>query len=206
MLFQDVAEQFDFQLIPRREIRVPAFTGEGMMPKTIPIKPGDAEAGPGRDHRAISIGVVRSGVQRDQILRLQRIDAVRIGFKIIDQADGVELELRRQFARINGPGQIGNLAASAAHWASHAKARAVHWNAFGFDELRYNFRQAAAFLAGISLFDYTEQLAAFGVEGGQSSAGSANVACENHGSIFLHCRPSRASNSSDSAGPHVPEG
>ena len=82
----------------------------------------------------------------------------------------------------------------------------MHRNAFGLDELSDHLGQAVALLAGIGFFDHTFQFAAFGFEGSQPGAGSANVACENHGSIFLHCRPSRASNSSESAGPHVPEG
>jgi hypothetical protein len=54
-------------------------------------------------------------------------------------------------------------------------------------------------------FDYVS-VCCLRFKSSQSGASSADIACENHGSIFLHCRPSRPSNSSDSTGPHVPDG
>ena len=81
----------------------------------------------------------------------------------------------------------------------------MYGNALGADEIGDDFRQSAMFLAGVAFFNHAFQLAAFSLEGCQTAAGSANIACENHGSIFLHRRPSRASNSSDSAGPQVPD-
>ena len=68
MLFQNIAEQFDFQVVPGREIRVSTFAGERMMPEAVPIKTRHAQAGPRRDHCAISFRVLRACAQRHQIL------------------------------------------------------------------------------------------------------------------------------------------
>jgi hypothetical protein len=42
------------------------------------------------------------------------------------------------------------------------------------------------FLALVSFFDHTLQPVAFGFEGGQPGASSADIAGKNHGSMFLH--------------------
>src|SRR5258705_8421838 len=129
-----------------------------------------------------------------------------MGLKVFDRPHRSGLEWWGRFAQINGPGEIRSFAGSAWAWSRHAETGAVHRNALRLHELGNDFRQTPTLLAGVGFFHHAVQLVAFRVERGQSRAGSANVACENHGSIFLHCRPSRVSNSSDSAGPHVPEG
>ena len=50
-------------LVARRKITVPAFAGEGVMPKAVPIKSGDAESGARGDHGAVAFGILGSSLR-----------------------------------------------------------------------------------------------------------------------------------------------
>ena len=72
-----------------------AFTGEGMMTESIPVESGNAEACFRGDHGPVAVCIFGAFAERDEILRIERVDAVRIGLKIVEQADRCELELLR---------------------------------------------------------------------------------------------------------------
>ena len=60
VFFQEIGQQLDFQIVPGREVGVPAFAGERMMPEAIPVKARHAQAGAGGDHGAIAFRILRA--------------------------------------------------------------------------------------------------------------------------------------------------
>ena len=82
-----VTEQFHLQIIFGSKVSVAAFAGKRMMAVSVPIKPRYAQPRSGRDHGAISFRVFRPFAQRDEIFRFEGIDAIRVGFQIVEQSD-----------------------------------------------------------------------------------------------------------------------
>ncbi len=64
-----------------------AFASERMMAKAVPVESGHAEAGAGGDHSAVAFGVFRAFAQSDEVFGVESVDAVGVGFEIVEQAD-----------------------------------------------------------------------------------------------------------------------
>ncbi len=202
--FHQVLQKLDLDVVLGGELGVSAFAGERMMTETVPVKSGFAQPGSRRNHGGVAFGLARPFAQGDEVLRLQRVNSVGEGFEVVDQTDAAQLQLRGQFARVNGPRQVRNLAAASSDRTCDSKARRLRWNALGPGEVGNNFGQAAVLLAGIDFLDHALQAIALGLEGRESRVGGADVARKDH-AIFLQCRPSRSMRSSDSFGPHEPD-
>ena len=177
---------------------------ERMMAETIPIKSGDTQPRSRRNHRSISDRIFRACTQDHEILGFESINAVGEGFEIVNQSDGLGLEHSGEFRGIDRPCKVGDLASSPANRSGHAKARAVHRDPFRFHKVRNDVGQASLLLAHVNFLDYLIKSVAVAVKCGEPGPRCADLSCEDHGSIFLHSRSSRASNSSASFGPHEP--
>src|ERR671924_325031 len=97
-----------------------------MVPITIPIQTRHPKASPRRDHSPVALGLFGTLIQNDEVLGFERINSIGIGFKVINQAYGIEFELFRQLTGIDDPRKIGDVATPVANRSGHAKACAYH--------------------------------------------------------------------------------
>src|SRR5713101_7732048 len=113
-----------------------------MVPVAVPVKAGHTESGASGDYGAVSFRVLGALIQRNEVLGVERVDSVGVGFEIIKHSHRIEFQLLSQIARVDDPGQIGNLAPTASYRASHPETGAMHQDSFRFDEGVDDFRQA----------------------------------------------------------------
>src|SRR2546430_11275231 len=92
-----------------------------MMPVAIPIHAGHAQSGARGDYGSISFRILGAFIQRNEILGVESVDAVSVGFEIINHSHGIEVKLLGQVTRINHPWQIGNLAPAPSHGPSNSE-------------------------------------------------------------------------------------
>src|SRR5580692_9519626 len=85
-------QQFDLKIPLGCEVYVSALAGKNLMLAAVPEQPGFPQAGPGRDDCLIPIRW-HYLVKRQQILRAEGSNAPRIGFEIINQQSGGQLNL-----------------------------------------------------------------------------------------------------------------
>ncbi len=197
-------QQFDLQIALGCEIRVSALAGKHLMLAAVPEQPGFSQAGSGRDHRLIAIRRHHL-VKRDQILRAEGPNSPRIGFEIIDQQSGGQLNLFRQTGLVDDPGKVRSFDASIVDRSCDAETSSLGPRRRVGEELRNNLTQFAVFAAGKNALGNQPKMAVLGLKIGESSVGAANIAGQYHFSKFLQRRPSRSNSSSASFGPHVPE-
>src|SRR5215472_4519111 len=82
-LLHEVHVQLNFQVIAWRKIRMAAFPGKSVIPASVPVHAGLAQAGSrGNKSRVALAG--RRGIESDQIVAVKSIDARGVGLHIAD--------------------------------------------------------------------------------------------------------------------------
>src|SRR5262249_53236262 len=114
-----------------------------------------------RDYGHIAFRVAGTFAYGYEVRRLQRIEAIGKGLKVIDQADGAQLQLSCELTRVNHPRQVGNLAASVSDRSGDSETRGLGRNSLGLYEVGNDLGQAGVLPAGIDLFHHALQAIAF---------------------------------------------
>src|SRR5208283_2252935 len=83
IFFLKVFQQLHFEIVPGREVGVSSLASERMMAEAIPVKPRHTQSGSGRNYRPVSLCILRTLAQADEILRFERIDAVSVSLQIV---------------------------------------------------------------------------------------------------------------------------
>ena len=124
-------------------------------------------------------------VERDYVLGIERGNAPRIGFKVIDQKGLLDLELVGQALGFNDPGKVGRFHAPVAHRTRDTEAGGVGMQIRFIDKLGNDLVQAGILPAGKDGSGDQTEAAIHGIEKCQTSVGTSNVACQNHFSKSL---------------------
>ena len=90
------------------------------------------------------------------------------------------------------------------HRTGNAEAGAIDRYSLPHYELPQRLAKSFVICGLVNLLHRALQAVAFELECCQADVRSTNIAGENHGTIFLHWRPSRAISSSESFGPQLP--
>src|SRR4029078_9608659 len=83
----EVTQEFDLDFVRWRKAGMTTFRCEGMVAEAVPVKTGDAEARSSGNHSLIPFRVFRAFAERHKIFRFESVDAVGVGFHVIDEAD-----------------------------------------------------------------------------------------------------------------------
>ena len=108
-----------------------------------PNKAGHAKPCAGRDDGAISFRVFQALAECHEVLRFEGIDAIRVGFQIVEQSTESSLSCDASSRESIVQGRFEILLFTAPNWPGHAETGAVHGNSLGADELHQDFRTPA---------------------------------------------------------------
>src|SRR3954463_13847386 len=120
---------------------MPSFGCEHVLPFTIPVEAGLAQARTGCNHRLITRRNTDL-IQRYKVLRCQGSHAPARCFKIVDQQCSINLEFVSQASGFNHPRQVGSFYTSISDWARDTKTCLGGMRARAIDELLYDFVEA----------------------------------------------------------------
>ena len=199
-----IVKQLHFKRISRSEVSVAAFAGENIVAHAVPVHPSLAQSGACGDDSLIANRFSADLIERDHILGVERGNAPRIGFKIVDQESFLDLEFVGQALGFDDPWKIGGFYPAVADWTCNAEACGVGTKVRGIDKFGHDLVQSGIFAAGENGSGNQIEAAIHDIKECQSRVGASDVACQNHFSKSLHRRLSRSSNSSASLGPQVP--
>ena len=105
-----MAQQFNFVVIVRREVCVPAFRRHRLIARTVPEEDGLAQSGSRSNQGERLVVLWRSaGVEDFEFVRSEQQNTVRHGFEIVEQLHSRYVELFRQRCAIDHPREVGRL-------------------------------------------------------------------------------------------------
>jgi len=177
--FAQVDQEFDVQIRPRGEIRVAAFGGDGQMTIAIPEKARFAETGAGGDDGGIADGAFLALVKGDKILGPEAVDAVGVGFKVVDEPNVLEAERLLQVLVDDDPGKIGHGDAAVFDGARDAEAGVIGFQFPVRQKFLRDFFKGGEVAAGIRSEIVRRETKTF-TEKCEVNFCAANVSCKNH--------------------------
>src|SRR3990172_12183178 len=98
-----MTQEFDFQIVARREVGMPSLRGQGMKMTAIVVQNRLPETGPGRDQCLVAGMALDALVEGAELVVFECEDAVGRGFEIVKQNQRIELERAPQFAAVDHP-------------------------------------------------------------------------------------------------------
>ncbi len=99
-----MAQQFDFKLVARREIGVAAFGCQRTKMLAVVVQDRLSQTGAGGDQRLVPRLAHGALVERTERIIVQGENTVGAGFKIVEQGHVVEIERPAQLRGIDHPG------------------------------------------------------------------------------------------------------
>src|SRR5439155_8187695 len=103
----------DAQLVvrARREIGVSRFGGDRNKIASHAHQDGFAEPGAGRHESGVALIVALPGLNRLELVRLERREPIAVRHEDVDEMDALQLELPGEVRRLDGPPQVGHAGA-----------------------------------------------------------------------------------------------
>src|SRR5262245_18897265 len=173
-LLHQVVVKFVLQFVARSKVSMAAFGREGMVFGAIPVHAGLTESGSGSDERRISGGGT-SRIEGDVVVRIKIIDAVSMGFQIINHPQILDRGLEGKLCGIYDPGQVGSVHLSVQYRTRNTKTGAGCSSTVIAQEEPHNLVKGFVAAAGIDSFAGELEFPALQVEESDSGVGAANV-------------------------------
>ena len=126
VLLPQKAQQVDLVLVARRKVGVAALGGVGNVIAPVPDQKRLAQPGSRRDQRAVAHLPGIALAQGVNLVGVELGNAVSVRLQIIDKKDVIDLQIARQLAAVQRPGQVGQAQPPLAHRPRHAKTRRRH--------------------------------------------------------------------------------
>ena len=212
-----VAEQFDLPVVERSKIAVAAFGGEDMMARAVPEEAALAESGAGRDNALIARGLGGNAIKRrpdppatsaaipQPVASRSLIKVVLLRLSSSAKRRDSMVQGRLEVSTrplVTGPATPKQACVGLNSRCAHKLGDDLIQTGIppaGENGCRHQIQLAILCIAAL-------RIAALYIKEGQPCVGASDVARQNHLSVFLQCRPSRSSSSSDSLGPQLPAG
>ena len=177
----EVDEEFIAEAAIGGEAGVAAFAGEGAMGDAVPEETGLAQSGAGGDEAAIAnLGEIGLGVEGEKFVAAKGLDAVRIGLKVVEEADALEAEIGLDFCGIDDPREVGDLDDAVLDRAGDAEAGVADVVRFVTEKLANDIDEFTLGLAGVGAASLQDKLAFLVCVNGQVGFGATDIACEKH--------------------------